>query len=373
LLGEPRAASGTNPVIHIALPLTDDEARQRITIASFPLVDALFALWLIANDVPGTPRLAALRDRLTGQEARAVAAWFGPPLPLGLLTLGLAAGEDDPARIRPLLRDVPDTDTITFAFALSGTRTNDAPVSPGVYHSLTRDADWAREYVHRYLTPPLVNPAPLLAAIADLTGTRAQLADTLTPIFATHIAPALPRLIAESEDAAARLEAAFVAEPAQFVARTIPLVAQPQKGVRQIACWPSAFLAAGAIAFPTLAGGDILVAIGMAALPRDADPTPLAPITAEAATYQDVYRLLADPVRWEIVRLLVSAPRYGQELAERLDLSIATVSHHLNGLKKLELVDIVRAEHRLYFHLRADRLRGLLAGAEHGLLDGGQS
>ena len=97
-------------------------------------------------------------------------------------------------------------------------------------------------------------------------------------------------------------------------------------------------------------------------------PGTIVPEIAPAATYQDVYRLLADPARWSLIQLLVAAPRYGQELSELLGLSIATVSHHLNVLKRLDLVDIRRDEHRLYYHLRTDRLRALLAGAEQRLL-----
>jgi DNA-binding MarR family transcriptional regulator len=98
------------------------------------------------------------------------------------------------------------------------------------------------------------------------------------------------------------------------------------------------------------------------------EPGAIVPEIAPPETYQDVYRLLADPARWTLIQLLVAAPRYGQELAELLGLSIATVSHHLNGLKRLDLVDIRRDEHRLYYHLRTDRLRALLAGAEQRLL-----
>jgi len=361
-----RCAPDSGRVIRVVAPLTDLVARERVMVAPLPLADALCALWLIANDHPGTPRLTALRDRLTVQETRIIAAWFGPPLPLGLLALGLAATEDRWAGLRTALRDASDIDTI--AFALAGTRTADAPDSPGVYRSLMLDAEWAREYIRRYLVPAPADPAPLLAAIADPADARGRLIDALASLFAAHLTPLLPDITEESEDAAARLDVAFIATPARFVAQHVPLAATPDAET-PVVCWPSVFLAVGSVVFPALASGDTLVAIGAAEIPGTPEPASFTPVTATAATYQDVYRLLADPVRWEIVRLLVAAPRYGQELAERLELSIATVSHHLNGLKKLELVDIIRAEHRLYYHLRVTRLRGLLAGAEHGLLD----
>lgn len=358
-------------MLTFALPPNDAVARGRVAVAALPLADCLLALTLIAHEREGTARLAALRDRLTGGEARAVAEWFAPPLPLGLLALPPAvAHPDDPARVLAALRDAPDTDTVAYALALTGTRPPDAPASPGVYQSLIADDGWARAYVGRYLVPPPAGDAArsLLALIADPAATRRRLADALAGLVAAHLDALLPDLAAWGADAAARLAAVWRTTPAQFASRHIPVALG---SVDTLTCFPSAFLDAGSVAFTPPDGAATLIAIGADDVPRDAEPEPVAPISAEAATYQDVYRLLADPVRWEIVRLLVAAPRYGQELAERLGLSVATVSHHLNTLKKLDLVTLERIEHRLYYDLRTDRLRALLAGASLGLFDDG--
>jgi DNA-binding transcriptional ArsR family regulator len=144
-------------------------------------------------------------------------------------------------------------------------------------------------------------------------------------------------------------------------------------------CVPSAYVGSGfaTISFDLIAdanngGHAFLVAYGADILPKiatdQAANEDIVPEIAPTETYQDVYRLLADPARWALIRLLVARPCYGQELSELLGLSIATVSHHLNGLKRLDLVRIEREEHRLYYHLRTDRLRALLAGAEQQLL-----
>jgi len=47
---------------------------------------------------------------------------------------------------------------------------------------------------------------------------------------------------------------------------------------------------------------------------------------------------LGDPSRLRIVGLLAIRPRYGEELAEILELSAATVSHHLGRLREGRLV-----------------------------------
>lgn len=171
------------------------------------------------------------------------------------------------------------------------------------------------------------------------------------------------------------MRAIFRADPAGFVAAHAPDMGRPARDLPRLLFWPSAFLGAGWATFTPASVRDIgvcSVAYGadMVRPPANASPEPgeVTPEIAPPETYQDLYRLLADPARWTLIQLLVAAPRYGQELAELLGLSIATVSHHLNGLKRLDLVDIRRAEHRLYYHLRTDRLRALLAGAEQDIL-----
>ncbi len=355
-------------MLTLTLP-PDDAARERATVAALPLVDCLLALALIAHGRAGTPRLAALRDTLTVQESRTVAGLFGPPLPLGLLALAAAAQHpEDPARALAALRDAADTDTVAAVLALAGGSAADAPASPGVYQSLVADKDWARTYVSRYVVPPPPDPKPLLAAIADPAAARRRVADALAGLVAAHLDALLPDLAARGADAATRLRDAYAAAPERFISRYRPVFAG-DAGAWTV--FPSAFVRVGTAVFSCGDGGPLLVAVGAEEVPQKVAAEPVAPVVAAAAVYQDVYRLLGDPVRWEIVRLLVATPRYGQELAERLNLSVATVSHHLNALKKLDLVTIERIEHRLYYDLRADRLHALLAGASLGLLDDG--
>lgn len=83
-----------------------------------------------------------------------------------------------------------------------------------------------------------------------------------------------------------------------------------------------------------------------------------------AIRWAALYTALADPSRLLIVRLLVERPRYGQELAEALGMSGATISHHLNALSKAGALGVERRAHRTYFVLDHEALRGLLRQAE---------
>jgi DNA-binding transcriptional ArsR family regulator len=53
----------------------------------------------------------------------------------------------------------------------------------------------------------------------------------------------------------------------------------------------------------------------------------------------DFFKALADPTRMEIVRLLKEQPKTPSELLESMNVSQPTLSHHLDILKRAELID----------------------------------
>lgn len=66
----------------------------------------------------------------------------------------------------------------------------------------------------------------------------------------------------------------------------------------------------------------------------------------------DFIKLISDPKRYEMLKMLSHKPSYGAELAKALDLSTATVSHHLSKMTLLKLIDAEKAEkNRIYFKL----------------------
>ncbi|WP_438434012.1 ArsR/SmtB family transcription factor [Gorillibacterium sp. sgz500922] len=81
------------------------------------------------------------------------------------------------------------------------------------------------------------------------------------------------------------------------------------------------------------------------------------------------FKALSDKRRLEFVSLLLQRPHYGMEIAEILGITSAAVSYHANFLFFLDLIEVQRADHRLYYHLRKDKMRELLQTAERVLLD----
>lgn len=78
------------------------------------------------------------------------------------------------------------------------------------------------------------------------------------------------------------------------------------------------------------------------------------------------FKALSDPSRLRIVGLLLERPHHVDELANRLDLSAPTVSHHLKKLAEAELVAASVQGHRHVYAVHAQALQSLPAK----LLDG---
>ncbi len=71
-------------------------------------------------------------------------------------------------------------------------------------------------------------------------------------------------------------------------------------------------------------------------------------------------RTMGDDRKFEIMKLLCEGPRYGMELASLLELSTATVSHHMSLLLEAGFVTIRRESNRVYYELNRKKVRDFL-------------
>lgn len=73
-----------------------------------------------------------------------------------------------------------------------------------------------------------------------------------------------------------------------------------------------------------------------------------------------VLKALSDSSKFEILCSLMRAPKYNLELAEELNLTAATVSHHMNVLLNLRLVTVEKRDGRVYYTMTKDAIRETL-------------
>ena len=71
-------------------------------------------------------------------------------------------------------------------------------------------------------------------------------------------------------------------------------------------------------------------------------------------------KLLSDKSKYDILKNLKQAPCYGAQLAQKLGLSPATISHHMNTLLNQQLVRFDVQENRIYYHLDDRRMEELV-------------
>lgn len=74
----------------------------------------------------------------------------------------------------------------------------------------------------------------------------------------------------------------------------------------------------------------------------------------------ETMRALGDPVRREILNLLKGGRRTAGDLASHFDMTAATVSYHLNQLKRAGLIYESREKNFIYYSLNASVLEEVL-------------
>lgn len=84
---------------------------------------------------------------------------------------------------------------------------------------------------------------------------------------------------------------------------------------------------------------------------------------------QKFFKAMSDKNRLDIIKLLSKKDLYVYELAEKLNMSAATVSYHLSTLLLLKIVHFERYDHRIYYSLDKERLRKLADDSIDSLLN----
>ncbi|MGE9834908.1 autorepressor SdpR family transcription factor [Streptococcus orisratti] len=77
-------------------------------------------------------------------------------------------------------------------------------------------------------------------------------------------------------------------------------------------------------------------------------------------SFAQTFKALSNPVRREILDLLKGGKLSAGEIAERFELTGATISHHLSVLKKADLILETREKNFIFYELNTSVLEDLL-------------
>ncbi len=82
----------------------------------------------------------------------------------------------------------------------------------------------------------------------------------------------------------------------------------------------------------------------------------------------NIYKVLSDKTRFDIIKILIKNESYGQEIAEQLGITTATVSYHMDFLFGASLVTIQRKSRRLYYSINKEQIRKGISFLEKELM-----
>lgn len=71
-------------------------------------------------------------------------------------------------------------------------------------------------------------------------------------------------------------------------------------------------------------------------------------------------KTISDSSRFNILKMLLSGEMFGLELAEKLNLTNATISHHINLLMVANLIIFTRRDGKIYYKLNKETLRNMV-------------
>lgn len=76
--------------------------------------------------------------------------------------------------------------------------------------------------------------------------------------------------------------------------------------------------------------------------------------------FPETFKALSDPVRREILELLKDGKMSAGEIAEKFDITGATISYHLSQLKKAGLIHEIKYKNFIYYELQISVLEEII-------------
>lgn len=77
-------------------------------------------------------------------------------------------------------------------------------------------------------------------------------------------------------------------------------------------------------------------------------------------SFGETFKALSDPVRREILVMLKAGRMSAGEIAEKFEMTNATISYHLSVLKKADLVWETKEKNYVYYHLNTSVVEDIM-------------
>ncbi|HEX5159678.1 MAG TPA: metalloregulator ArsR/SmtB family transcription factor [Ktedonobacterales bacterium] len=347
-------------------------------IDASPIYDLLQAMALVAQPPQGQDRWDVwAREAAAAMEsdrAQQLARWFNDEWPLGTACAALVptiTGEHTIPAFLDALAHLPVPDFLRL-MVTCGELTISPPLAASDLLALVGNRRAAQAYVDRYLGLTGRVRTSLIHLVAEPEEARRELLE-LFGVFAETIFASIEPSLREERDAAgeALAKAAYrlpdaVPEWLSWTGDYSPAVLAPcvMLADRVVTYYHeldrSLFDSMRYEPLVSMVGTRRILASSGHARRSGRLRLPALPSPDPVDRWAQAYTALGDPSRLRIVRLLLERPRYGQELATLLNISGATISHHIGELSKAGILRLERRGQRTYFHIQSEALLALL-------------
>lgn len=304
--------------------------------------------------------------------------WFGGTFPLGTAYVSLAplhAQQSDVEMFLQTLERLSLADFLRIAVT-AGPTDPETPLDSATLLSLTTSRVRTQAFADSYLRFIGKQRSQLLQVVADPETARSELLQVLRSYYERVFSQLEPQIQAERMKAGEQLHtqeeslhrwfegvydlrnfSPVILAPSVLVdTDTTSYIHETQQSLLDNSSYEPLILIAGT--------QRIFGTTPQKRRSNSKNVTPMGP----AEQWANAFAALADASRLRLIHLLSERPRYQQELAALMNMSGATISHHVSALVHVGLVRLEREGHRTYIVLRTETLTTLLNDSRHYML-----
>lgn len=323
-----------------------------------------------------------IASQMRGTQWQGIRRWFGGDPPIGsayMALVPLLPHSHDIEELLHMITELPMGDFLRIAVT-AGSTDPEAPLSTEELLTLQAERERAQQFADHYLRITGRQRTHLLRVLTNPEVAHAELLALLQRYYKQIYAQIEPQVQDERARAADHLREMLQAQPAsvhEWLNRGYNV-----RGFDPVVLAPSVFRDTGISAYAhevhrslldgssfepliLIIGTQSILAAAQQGLQALASTTTL-PDPAEQ--WASVFSMLADSSRLRLLHLLVERPYYEQELAAALNISGATISHHVTALVRAGLVRLERQAHRTYIVLQTEAFQTLFRESQQYLL-----
>lgn len=309
--------------------------------------------------------------------------WFGGDSAPGGAYLALIPLLPQPAGVEELLRGITGLSLADFlrVAVTTGPMDPETPLDAETLLSLEKDHAGAKAFVDRYLRFTGKRRTQFLQILVEPEAARTNLRQAIQG-YHEHVYTGLEPQICDERLQAASLLQEMLYQPSSSPVASI-LAKYDLHNFSPVVLTPSVFREHGASSyihetrhslFDQTSYEPLILIVGtqklLAPAPQRGRATATAAITTDPAKqWARLFAAMGDATRLRLIHLLAKRPHYEQELAVALNLSGATISHHLKILFRVGLVRIERKAHRTYLALQNELLAEQFRESQRYFLD----